>query len=91
MTECETVDVELSPRDRQLILDYGYPFDRIEAAIEEYRDRPNWEIVALDRFELEWLIGDLSYSINKRTTGDLQMELYDLCERLEDAEIGRVW
>ncbi len=42
-------------------------------------------------FELERLVGDLSYSINKRTTGRLQMELNELCERLENAMNGHVW
>ena len=83
MTVRETLELELSARDRRLILEYGYPFDRIRAAVEAFATSPDDEIVDLDQFELERLIGDLSYSINKRTRGKLQMELYQLCERLE--------
>jgi hypothetical protein len=32
------------------------------------------------------MIGDLSYSINKRTKGEIQSALIDLCDRLEIAE-----
>jgi len=32
------------------------------------------------------LIGDLSYSVNKRTKGRIQNELNELCERLEYIE-----
>jgi hypothetical protein len=91
VTNRDTVEVELSARDRRLILEYGYPFDRIKAAIEECGASQHDELLDLDRFELERLIGDLSYSINKRTRGHLQMELYDLCERLESTVQGHSW
>ncbi len=81
-----TVGVELSARDRLLILEYGYPFDRIKAAIEACGDSQEYELVDLDRFELERLIGDLSYSVNKRTHGRIHAELFDLCEPLESCE-----
>ncbi len=32
------------------------------------------------------MIGDLSYSINKRTKGEIQSALIHLCDRLEIAE-----
>jgi len=32
------------------------------------------------------MIGDLSYSINKRTSGPLQDQLAELCDRLEYIE-----
>ena len=35
---------------------------------------------------LDKLIGDLCYSINKRTRGRVQQQLIDLCDRLEAAE-----
>lgn len=91
MTIRETIEVELSARERQLILQYGYPFDRIKAAVRKCLDSQDYEVLDLDQFELERLVGDLSYSINKRTTGRLQMELNELCERLENAMNGYVW
>lgn len=44
------------------------------------------EIVPVDRFELERLIGDLCRSINDMKAGTLQDQLLDLCDRLEAAE-----
>ena len=91
MAERETIDVELSARDRRLILDYGYPFPRIESAVKECPDDPTVEVVALDRIELKRLIADLYRSIKEQTADDLQMELDELCVRLEIAERGHVW
>jgi hypothetical protein len=83
MPERETVEVELSPEDRSLILRYGYPFERIERALKALEGRMTGESVALDRFELERLIGDLSYSTNHADDENLQLKLNDLCVRLE--------
>lgn len=82
----ETILVQLWPEERTLLLKYGYPFDRIEKALQKYATSGAIEIVHLDRFELERMIGDLCYSINKRTGGHLQDQLIDLCDRLEAAE-----
>ncbi len=38
------------------------------------------------RIYLNKMIGDLSYSINKRTNGKIQSALIELCDRLEIAE-----
>jgi hypothetical protein len=82
----EAIEVELSPEERALILRYGYPFDRIEQALAAHQKSRTIEIVPLDKFELERLIGDLSKSINDMAGGSLQNALFDLCERLEAAE-----
>jgi len=88
MSERETVEVELSPEDRLLILRYGYPFERIERALKALEGKLTVEIVALDRFELERLVGDLSYSTNHADDENLQLKLNDLCLRLEVFERG---
>ncbi len=44
------------------------------------------ESVPIDRFNLEQLIGNLCYSINRAKPGKLQDELVALCDRLEAAE-----
>jgi hypothetical protein len=82
----EAIEVELSPEERALILRYGYPFDRIKQALAACQKSRTIEIVPLDNFELERLIGDLSKSINDMAGGSLQNALLDLCERLEAAE-----
>ena len=82
----DVIEMQLTPEERSLILQYGYPFERIEAALKELQESCEIEIVPLDCFELERLIGDLCFSINKRTTGRLQDKLLDLCDRLEAAK-----
>jgi hypothetical protein len=82
----EAIEVELSPEERSLILRYGYPFDRIKQALEVRQKSRTIEIVPLDAFELERLVGDLSRSSNDMAGGSLQNALLDLCERLEAAE-----
>jgi hypothetical protein len=82
----EVIEVELSPQERSLILRYGYPFDRIKQALEARQTSRRIEIVPLDAFELERLIGDLSMTINEMAGGAVQDKLLDLCDRLEAAE-----
>ena len=50
MTVRESVDVELSQEERALILQYGYPFPRIEDAVRALDGSSSVETVALDRF-----------------------------------------
>ena len=90
MTTRESVRVELSARDRTLILEYGYPFDRIEAAVRAKENSPSVELVSLDRIELRRLIGDLSTSIKQSEDDGQQAELDDLIERLEFSASGRI-
>ena len=89
MTTRESVRVELSARDRILILEYGYPFDRIEA-VRAKENSPSVELVSLDRIELRCLIGDLSTSVKQSETDGHQVELDDLIERLEFSVSGRI-
>jgi len=82
----EVIDVQLWPEERSLLLKYGYTFDRIEQALKKYESSESIEVVPLDRIELGRMIGDLCYSIDKRTSGILQDKLVHLCDRLEAAE-----
>jgi len=82
----DVIEIQLTPEERSLILRYGYPLEQIEAALKALQQSCKIEIVPLDRFELERLIGDLCFSINKKTSGSLQNKLLDLCDRLEAAE-----
>ncbi len=90
MTTRESVHVELSARDRTLILKYGYPFDRIEAAVRAKENSSSLELVSLDRFELRNLIGDLTTSIKQMENDGRQVELDDLIDRLEFSASGRI-
>ena len=80
------IDVQLTHEERSLILRYGYPFEQIEQALKACASSRDSEIIAMDLFELERLIGDLCTSINGMKGGALQSRLVDLCDRLEAAE-----
>ena len=83
----EMIDMQLTANERSLLLRYGYPFDQIREALEACASSADIEIVSMDSFELERLIGDVSISINQMKGGRaVQSQLLDLCERLEYAE-----
>ena len=82
----DAIEIELLPKERELLLQYGYPFPDAKAQLEKCTSSPEIEILTISRFYLKQMIGDLSYSINKRTKGKIQNALIDLCERLEIAE-----
>ena len=78
--------MQLTPKERSLLLRYGYPFEQIAEALQACESSDDIEIVPMDSFELERLIGDVSISINQMQGGPVQNQLLDLCERLEYAE-----
>ena len=82
----ETIDIQLTPEERALLLRHGYPFERIEQALKACESSRDIEIVPMDIFELERLIGDVCRSINHMKSGATQNQLLDLCDRLEAAE-----
>jgi len=82
----KTIKIQLTPEERSLLLRYGYPFEQIEEALKACESSREIEIVPMDRFELERLIGDVCYSINHKTSGATQNDLLELCDRLEYAE-----
>jgi hypothetical protein len=82
----ETIEIQLTPAERSLLLRYGYPFEHIEHALTAGEASPDIEFVPMDSFEFERLIGDVCRSINQMSGGPLQDQLLDLCDRLEAAE-----
>ena len=84
--ERETIQIQLTPEERSLLLRYGYPFERIALALKACEASPDIEIVPMDCFEFERLIGDVCRSINHMNGGAVQGQLLDLCDRLEAAE-----
>jgi len=82
----EVIEVELTQEERVLILRHGYPFQRIQAALDACRASAAIERVPLDVFELRRLIGDLCRSINDLKRNAPRNKLLDLCDRLEAAE-----
>lgn len=82
----EMIEIPLTPDERSLLLRYGYPFEQIERALKACEGSQDVEIVPMDRFELEHLIGDVCRTINHMEGGSTQDQLLDLCDRLEGAE-----
>ena len=82
----KTIDIQLTSKERSLLLRYGYPFEQIEQALKACESSREIEIIPMDRFELEHLIGDVCRSINQMKDGATQDQLLDLCDRLEAAE-----
>ena len=82
----EMIEIPLTPEERSLLLRYGYPFEQIERALKACEKSGDIEVVPMDHFELERLIGDVCRSINHMNGGATQDQLLDLCERLEAAE-----
>jgi len=82
-----TLAIELTPKERALILRYGYPFDQIKEALLAVSSSKQIETVLLDEFEVDRLIGDLCRSINHEEGGlAVQAQLNDLCNRIEYAQ-----
>ena len=82
-----TIDIQLTPRERALILRYGYPFDQIKQALLAVSSSKCVETLSLDEFEVDKLIGDLCRSINHEEGGlRIQPELDELCTRIEYAQ-----
>jgi len=81
-----TIDIQLTPKERALILRYGYPFDRIKKALMAVASSKEVETVSLDVYEVDLLIGDLCRSINHEEGGlAVQAQLDELCARIEYA------
>ena len=78
--------IELTMEHRDLILKYGYVSGRLEAALRRWPKGQPIRRVGMDRVELHWLIGDLSYSCNHDKTGSDLEAVSDLCEHLEYAQ-----
>lgn len=82
----ETIDIELMPSERKLLLRYGYPFDGIEKALRRVESSREIELIPMAPFELGKLIGDVCRSIKRMKSGRNMNQLIELCDRLEAAE-----
>ena len=80
------IDIQLTPKERSLLLRYGYPFEQIEKALKACESSREIKIIPIDHFELERLIGDVCRSINHMKRGTTLNQLLELCDRLEAAE-----
>lgn len=81
-----TETIELTSEHRELLLKYGYPFERLEASLRRWPKGQAIRRVRMSRFELRCLIGELSRSYNHEQTGKDSDAVLDLCDHLEYAE-----
>lgn len=86
MAKKETIKIELLPEEQELLLKYGYPFEPEKEQLKKFVARGTIGTLSIRPYYLSLLIGDLCYSINKRTRGRIQNELVELCDRLEYIE-----
>lgn len=81
-----TERIQLTHYDRDLILKYGYPFDRLKKALHRWPQDQAIRRISMSEHELSMLIGELCRSINHEQVGSDFDEVVDLCDRLEYAE-----
>lgn len=86
MVDREALEIELLPEERELILQYGFPFSDAKEQLTKHASSPDVEVLVISQFYLQQMLGDLAYSINKRTKGKVQRALIELSDRLEMVE-----
>lgn len=90
MEELESQDkdvrtVELTPRERQLLLEYGYPFAEEEQRLRDSRAVRGIHRVRIGAYWIEMMIADLVRSAKEISEQALLEELDALCSALEYA------
>jgi hypothetical protein len=75
--------LELSSREVQLLLKYGYPFPDAEQPLRESRAVKGVHHVRIDAYWLEMMLGDLCRSVRQLSSHALVEELDALCDTLE--------
>ncbi len=81
-----TERIELTIEQRDLLLKYGYPFDRLEASLRRWPKTQAIRRIQMSHFELQQLLGELSRSYNHDQTGSDSEAVLHLCDHLEYAE-----
>ena len=78
--------IQLTFEHRELLLKYGYPFERLEASLRRWPKGQATRRVRMTRGELERLLGELSRSYNHDQTGGDAEAVLELCDHLEYAQ-----
>ena len=81
-----TERIQLTPEERELILKYGYPFDRLAKSLRRHVSSEAIKTISMSAYELEMLIGELSRSFNHGACRRDEDAVIELCDRLEYAE-----
>lgn len=80
--------VQLTEREVELLLRYGYPFEAEAARLRACKPSDGWVEFPIGAYWLSQWIGDLSYSARNVRGARLREELDALCCVLENAERG---
>jgi hypothetical protein len=77
--------LEISPRERDLLLKYGYPFPAEEQKLRDSRAVKGFHQVRIGAYWIELMVADLIRSAREIRNGALLDELDELCSALEFA------
>ena len=76
--------IELSSRQVDLLLRYGYAFEDEEKQLKECSEKSDeWHVLVSDDFYAPRLIGDLVYSAKKIRNESVLDELDELCDVID--------
>ena len=78
------IGILMTPRERELVLEFGYPFEGIERQLKEHAEsRADVEIVD-DPYWWEQVLGQLSISVNEKAAeAAVLLEIDELAEAVE--------
>jgi len=77
--------VELTPRERRLLLKYGYPFPEQEQTLRESQAVRGYHRVRIDSYWIEMMLADIVRSARQIDNHALLEELDALCSALDCA------
>jgi hypothetical protein len=77
--------LELTPRERDLLLKYGYPFPDQEQKLRDSKAVKGFHGVRIGAYWIELMVADLIRSAREIRSGALLDELDALCSALEFA------
>jgi len=83
--ESDLRTIEMTPRERDLLLEYGYPFSDEEQKLRGSRAVKGFHRVRIGAYWIELMVADLSRSMREIRNRALLEELDALCSALEFA------
>lgn len=89
MTAKDIVTIDLSRREVQLLLKYGYPFDNEKTQLEAFQRREEPGQLSVGHYYLSMMIADLVRSAKSIRSAVILDEIDALCCLLEAAEQGQ--
>ncbi|MFT6899072.1 MAG: hypothetical protein ACJA13_003503 [Paraglaciecola sp.] len=82
------IELELSQREAQLILEYGYPFEHEKNALKAISSLPGYHQIKFEVGTAHGLIADLVYSAKKISDSSILEEFDAICDVLDRAELA---